>query len=254
MSSPRPLVGVVADRRMVGPHPFHMAGEKYLAALVDGAGVDPVVLPSFGEGFEVAGLLERLDGLLLTGSPSNVAPARYDGPSSAPGTLHDPERDVAAFDLVPAALKMGLPLLAICRGFQELNVAMGGSLHQAVHERPGALVHHEDYDAPVEVQYGPAHEVSFVEGGLLRELTGQATATVNSLHSQGVDRLGQGLRVEALAPDGLVEAFVVADAPGFTLGVQWHPEWKVTASTVSMALFGAFGDACRAFSEQVHKG
>jgi len=242
-----PLVGVISDRRMVGPHPFHMVGEKYLQAVVDAADSYPVCLPSLADGFDVLDILDRLDGLLLTGSPSNVEPKHYLGSPSEPGTWHDPERDLAALALIPAAIRVGMPLLAICRGFQEMNVAFGGTLHQMVHAQPGYGMHKENEDDPLDVQYGPAHDVRFTAGGMLERITGQRGATVNSLHSQGVDRLGEGLEVEAVAGDGLVEGFTVRDAPGFTLALQWHPEWKPLANPVSTAIFRAYGDACRAY-------
>jgi putative glutamine amidotransferase len=242
-----PLVGVISDRRMVGRHPFHMVGEKYLRALVDGADAYPVALPSLADGFDVVDILDRLDGLFLTGSPSNVEPHHYMGDPSRPGTWHDPERDVAALALIPAAIRAGMPLFAVCRGFQEMNVAFGGSLHQHVHEVPGYLTHKENADDDLDGQYAPAHEVEFSADGLLSRITGKRRVPVNSLHSQGIDRLGKGLRVEATAEDGLVEAFSVAGAPGFTLAVQWHPEWKVLSNPVSMAIYTAFGDACRAY-------
>lgn len=238
-----PMVGVISDRRRLGQHPFHVVGEKYLQAVVHGAGGYPVALPVLGAGFEVLDILDRLDGLLLTGSPSNVEPQRYRGPASRPGTLHDPERDHAALALIPAAVAAGLPILAICRGFQEMNVAFGGTLHQAVHELPGFGNHREDGSQPIEQQYAPSHEVSFTPGGILERISGQTRAKVNSVHSQGVDQLAAALVVEAVAPDGLIEAFTVRDAPGFTLAVQWHPEWRVQEHTLSMALFRAFGDA-----------
>jgi putative glutamine amidotransferase len=243
----RPLIGVVSDRRVLGAHPHHVVGEKYLQALVGAADAYPVALPSLAEGFDVLDILDRLDGLFLTGSKSNVEPHHYTGDASEPGTWHDPERDIAALALIPAAIRAGMPLFAVCRGFQEMNVAFGGTLHQKVHEVEGYLVHRKDHDAPLEVQYGPAHPVEFADGGLLREITGLTGTTVNSLHSQGVDRLGAELQVEARAGDGLVEAFAVKDAPGFTLGVQWHPEWQVMQNPVSRDIYRAFGDACRSY-------
>jgi len=247
IQSNRSLIGVVSDRRMQGEHPFHMVGEKYLQALVEGADAYPVVLPSLAEGFDVLDILNRLDGLFLTGSPSNVEPHHYMGDPSDPGTWHDPERDLAVLALIPAAIRVGMPLFAVCRGFQEVNVSFGGTLHQRVHEVPGYRVHKENPDDPLEVQYGPSHEVNFVDGGLLHSITGRKSATVNSLHSQAVDILGDELELEARAEDGLVEAFTVRDAPGFTLGVQWHPEWKVLDDPVSSSIFRAFGDACRTY-------
>jgi putative glutamine amidotransferase len=247
MRTRRPLIGVISDRRQLGHHPFHVVGEKYLAAIDEGAGGYPVALPVLGGDFDVLAILERLDGLLLTGSPSNVEPQRYRGAASRPGTLHDPERDRASLALIPAAVRAGLPLLAICRGFQEMNVAFGGTLHQAVHELPGFGNHKEDTSQPLEQQYAPSHEVRFTPGGLLARIAGRASAMVNSVHSQGVDALADALAVEAVAPDGLIEAFVVRDAPGFTLAVQWHPEWKARENELSMALFNAFGDAARCY-------
>lgn len=247
IQSNRPLIGVISDRRMLGAHPFHMVGEKYLQAIADGAEAYPVSLPLLTDGFDVLDILDRLDGIFLTGSPSNVEPRHYLGDPSEPGTWHDPHRDLAALALIPAAIRVGMPLMAICRGFQEMNVSFGGSLHQAVHTLPEYRMHKENPDDPLDVQYGAAHRVSFTGGGLLEKITGDDGAMVNSLHSQGVNRLGKGLQVEALAEDGLVEAFTVRDAPGFTLAVQWHPEWKVLENPVSTAIFRAFGEACRAY-------
>ncbi len=246
MSIDKPLVGVVSDRRQIdAAHYFQLVGEKYLQALVDAAGVVPVSLPSLPEGLDLTDILERLDGLFLTGNPSNIEPDRYLGHPSKAGTLHDPERDAAVLPLISAAIEAGVPLFAVCRGFQEMNVAFGGTLHQLVHEVPGYHIHKENSDDPLDVQYGPSHKVSFAPGGLLQKITGQPDATVNSLHSQAVDRLADGLSVEATADDGLIEGFVVKDAPAFALGVQWHPEWQVYADEASTAIFRAFGDACR---------
>ena len=250
MTLAHPMVGVVSDRRMVGPHPFHMVGEKYLQAVWDGAEAYPVCLPSLGGDFDVLAILDRLDGVLLTGSPSNIEPHHYLGDPSEPGTWHDPERDLASLALIPAAIRVGMPVFAICRGFQEMNVAFGGTLHQKVHEVAGYHVHKENPDDPIEVQYGPSHEVQFEAGGLLARLTESEGARVNSLHAQGVDRLGEELVVDARADDGLIEAFTVRDAPGFNLSVQWHPEWRVRDNPVSLTLFRAFGKACRRYRDR----
>jgi putative glutamine amidotransferase len=247
MHRSRPLIGVVSDRSQVGSHFFHLVGEKYLLAAAEGSEGYPVGLPSLGPGFDVLDIIDRLDGLLLTGSHSNVEPHRYKGPASAAGTLHDPQRDEASLALIPAVVRAGIPVLAICRGLQEMNVAFGGTLHQAVHDLPGFAVHKENHEDPLDVQYGPSHEVEFTPGGLLEEITGQRGATVNSVHSQGVDALGEGLEVEAISSDGLIEAFVLRDAPGFNLAVQWHPEWRAGENEVSMAIFQAFGEACRRY-------
>ena len=243
MAPARPLIGIPADRRMVGHHPFHMVGEKYARAVIDAAGAAPLLIPSLAEELGFGELIERLDGLLFTGSPSNVEPRHYDGPPSAPGTLHDPARDATTLPLIRHAVDAGLPVFGICRGFQEMNVAFGGTLHQKLHEVPGLLDHRDDETQPLEVQYGPAHEVTLEPGGLLRSLADGDRIRVNSLHSQGIERLGPPLAVEARAPDGVIEAFRVRAATSFALAVQWHPEWKVMANPFSRALFAAFGKA-----------
>jgi putative glutamine amidotransferase len=240
-----PLVGIPADRRQLDPHPFHVVGEKYITAIRDGADALPFLIPALGNTIDAEAVLQRLDGILLTGSPSNVEPHHYDGEPSNPGTLHDPHRDETTLPLIELALEKGVPLFAVCRGFQELNVVLGGTLHQNVHEVEGYRSHKENPDDPLDVQYGPSHEVHLVEGGLLRNLAGTDTVTVNSLHSQGVARLAGGVSVEAVADDGLIEGFHVDGAKNFALAVQWHPEWKVTEDSFSMAIFKAFGDACR---------
>jgi putative glutamine amidotransferase len=230
---------------VLAPHPFHVVGEKYLTAVRDGADALPFPIPALGTSIDPDDILARIDGLLLTGSYSNVEPHHYDGEPSRPGTLHDPHRDATTLSLIERALERGVPLFAICRGYQELNVALGGSLHQHVEEQPGYHDHRENPDDPLDVQYGPSHEVHLVEGGLLHGLAGADTVTVNSLHSQGVARLANGVTVEAVADDGLIEGFVVDGAAAFALAVQWHPEWKVTEDPLSLAMFKAFGDACR---------
>ena len=246
----KPLIGVPSDRRVLDPHPFHMVGEKYIAAVRDGADGLPFLIPALGDSLDTDTILSRVDGILLTGSPSNVEPHHYDGEPSRPGTLHDPHRDETTLKLIERALETGVPLFAICRGYQELNVVLGGSLHQHVEEQPGYHNHRENPEDPLDVQYGPSHEVHLVEGGMLYKLAGTDTVTVNSLHSQGVARLADGVTVEAVADDGLIEAFVVDGAPGFTLAVQWHPEWQVTENDFSMAMFQSFGDACRTYASK----
>jgi putative glutamine amidotransferase len=240
-----PLIGIPADRRLYGKQYFHMVGEKYIDAVASGARAMPVLIPALGANLDLPSLLDACDGLLLTGSASNVEPYHYGGPASEPGTLHDPDRDATTLPLIPRAIAAGLPVLAICRGFQEMNVAYGGTLCQRLHEVAGYQDHREDETAPLEVQYGPAHEVSLEPGGCLRDLAGGERLQVNSLHWQGIDRLGKDLRVEARAPDGVIEAFRVAEAPTFALGLQWHPEWQFAQNPFSSALFAAFGDASR---------
>lgn len=245
MAPVRPLIGIPADRRMVGAQPFHMVGEKYARAVLEASGAAPLLIPSLAEELGFDELLERLDGLLFTGSPSNVEPQRYQGPPSAPGTLHDPARDATTLPLIRKAVEAGVPVLGICRGFQEMNVAFGGTLHQKLHEVPGHIDHRDDESQPLEVQYGPAHDVTLEPGGVLRGLASSDRIRVNSLHNQGIDRLGAELAVEARAPDGVIEAFRVRAAQTFALAVQWHPEWQVMSNPFSRALFAAFGQASR---------
>ena len=246
-----PLVGLPTDRKPIGPHPFLAVGEKYVRAVVDGAGALPLLLPTLQPPLPPEQLLQGLDGLLLTGAVSNIEPHHYSEEASYEGNLHDPARDATTLALIPLAVEMGMPVLAICRGFQEVNVAFGGSLYQKVHERAGYLDHRENLDDPLEKQYAPAHVVTFSPGGLLAGIAGAPSQQVNSLHGQGVARLGKGLKVEAVAPDGLVEAFRHG-GPGFLLGVQWHPEWRVTENPFYLGIFNAFGEACRRYALQ-HK-
>ena len=240
-----PLIGIPADRRLYGKHYFHMAGEKYVDAVALGAHAMPVLIPALGAGLDLPSLLNSCDGLLLTGSASNVEPHHYGGPASEPGTLHDPNRDATTLPLISRAVAAGLPVLAICRGFQEMNVAYGGTLCQRLQEVSGYLDHREDESASLDVQYGPAHEVLLEPGGWLQRIAGQDRLQVNSLHSQGIETLGRDLTVEARAPDGVIEAFRVAGASSFALGLQWHPEWQFAKNPFSSALFAAFGEASR---------
>ncbi len=207
----------------------------------------PVLLPALGDAVSIEAILEFVDGLLFTGSPSNVAPERYGRTLHAAdlAELLDVRRDASTLPLIPAAVAQGVPVLGICRGFQEMNVAYGGTLLQAVQEAPGRMDHREDLNDPLDVQYGMAHSVQFTPAGQLAEIAGAAEGMVNSLHSQGVDELGHGLRVEAVAPDGLIEAFSIVGAREFALAVQWHPEWHFKDNPLSVSLFAAFGRACK---------
>ena len=192
---------------------------------------------------------------VFTGSPSNVEPHHYQGAPSAPGTLHDPQRDATTLPLIRKAVAAGVPVLGICRGFQEMNVAFGGTLQQKLHEVPGHLDHRDDRVSRLEVQYGPAHEVTLEPGGMLRapgrHATGSASTRCTARASSGS---GAELAVEARAPDGVIEAFRVRDAPRFALAVQWHPEWQVMSNPFSRALFAAFGEASRERAQSKMKG
>ena len=218
----------------------HRAGGEYIAAVRGGLDALPLLIPVKTPPLDIAALLARLDGLLFTGAPSNIAPSLYGGRAPRPGTKLDAARDATSLPLLRAAIAAGLPTLCICRGFEELNVALGGTLDQHVHETPGRLDHLEDEAAPLDVQYGPAHAVTIVPGGLLASWIGVKSMMVNSLHHQGIAQLAPGLMVEALAPDGLVEAASLPGAKGFLLGVQWHPEWDFADDPVSRAIFEGF--------------
>ena len=176
MAERKPLIGIPADRRILGPHPFHCVGEKYIRAVAEGADAVPVLIPSLGDETDLDAVLASVDGILLTGSPSNVEPQRYAGPASDPGTMHDPQRDATTLPMIPRVVASGMPLFAICRGFQEMNVAYGGTLWQKVQEVPGLADHRENKEDPLEVQYAPVHEVELVPGGELHRIAGAGRA------------------------------------------------------------------------------
>jgi putative glutamine amidotransferase len=238
---PGPRVGLVCDRGSHDGLSIHRAGDAYAAAVRDGAGALPLLIPALDAPLAAKDLLDAFDGFVFTGAVSNVDPAAYGGAAPRDPGLLDGARDATSLPLIRAAVAAGKPVLAICRGFQELNVALGGTLHQHVHELPGRLDHREDQTASLEAQFGPAHAVAITPGSLLARITGLSAATVNSLHHQGVDRLAPPLRADASAPDGQIEAVSMPPASGFVLGVQWHPEWRWAENSVSRAIFGAFG-------------
>ncbi len=241
-----PYVMIPCDNRVIGGHLYYALGRKYADAVRLGSDCLPLIVPSGGAS-EFEPYLDLADGILLTGSPANVHPSHFGQNVRDPALPLDVERDSVTLPLVHLATARGMPLLAICRGLQEVNVAMGGSLHQAIHEVPGKNDHRESDSTDLEEQYGPAHEVEIVAGSRLEQIVGSRRITVNSLHGQGIDVLAPGLVTEAVAPDHIIEAVRVAAHPGFSLGVQWHPEWKILDNPVSMRIFGAFGDACRAY-------
>ena len=241
---PLPIVGIPACLRTINERVVHTVADKYPSAIIEATGCLPVSIPAVGAKMDVTAVLDMLDGLLLTGSPSNVHPSEYGCEPLDAEIMHDLARDATTLPLIREAVRRDLPVLAICRGIQELNVALGGSLHQRLHEMPDRISHRPRKGAP-EGPYGPAHSVALTPGGLLAALVGGEEIMVNSLHSQGIDRPAPGLRVEAVAPDGQIEAVSLPQA-SFVVGVQWHPEYRVLENPVSAALFAAFGRACRA--------
>ncbi len=250
----RPLIGVPACVKEINDSPFHAVGDKYLRAIVEAAEGIPLVIPAFGKIFDLPDLVARLDGLMLTGSPSNVYPTHYGTEPHPKAEPHDLERDATTLPLIRHAIESGLPLFAICRGIQELNVALGGTLHARVHELPERMDHRRPRHEDLDVQYGPKHEIMLSPGGEMARLSGAERITVNSLHAQAIDRLAAELVVEAVAPDGIIEAVSVKDATNFALGVQWHPEYKALENPVSRRLFGAFGAAARARAQARREG
>lgn len=244
----RPVVGIPACARMRSELVFHQTPARYAAAIFGGAGALPIMIPPLGE--PQLELLDRLDGLLVPGSPSNVHPDHYAGGPSLTPDRHDLDRDATTLRLIPEAIARGMPVLAICRGIQELNVALGGTLHQLVHEVEGRADHRAG-SGTVEQIYGPKHLVSV--SGALASIVGATTILVNSLHWQAIDKVAAGCVVEACAPDGTIEAVRVGSARGWAFGVQWHPEWEYASDSASVALFHAFGEACRAYQQGLRK-
>lgn len=244
--APMPIVGVSACVKTPDGRPWHMVGEKYLTAVTDVAGLTPLILPALGPRLDLAALVERLDGLVLTGSPSNVHPARYGEAPTPEAEPYDEARDATTLALIPAALEAGLPILAICRGFQELNVALGGTLHAEIHTLPGRDDHRRPQDGDPDVQYGPRHPVTFLRGGVFERIAGSRQIQVNSLHFQGIVTLAPRLVPEGIAPDGTVEAVSVEGARSLAVGVQWHPEYKAAENDFSRRLYAAFAEAAQA--------
>ena len=241
----KPLVGISCCTKLFGLYGManHAASDTYIQATDQIVGAVPVLVPANGGACDIATLLARLDGIILTGSRSNVQPAAYGGPAHPDGTPEDINRDAVTLPLIRAAVAAGVPLLAICRGMQELNVALGGSLHQRLQDLPGRIDHSTPLVPGARVRTGKAHAVRIQPGSWLHRTAGAREIAVNSLHNQGIDRLAPGLVVEGLAPDGTIEAVRVATTAGFAIGVQWHPEYDWQRDSVSRRIFEAFGDA-----------
>ena len=246
MKKPPTLVWLPADHRLLGSGektmPFLVLGDKYARAVKINANAQPVMFP-LAQAADIETLIDLVDGVMLTGSPSNVHPSHYGATVADAGLPLDQERDALTLKLVRACLDHAIPLLGICRGFQEINVALGGTLHQQVHAVNGMLDHREP-EGSYEQQYAPSHEVHFVPGSVFANWAGADSARVNSLHGQGIDRLAQGLRALGHAEDGLVEAVEMQGAAAFAYAVQWHPEWRTTDNAFYSAIFKAFGEAC----------
>jgi putative glutamine amidotransferase len=240
-----PLVAVPANTREHEAYHWHGAADTYLQAIVHGVGGIPLIVPRLGDAVDFDALVTRIDGVLLTGGRTNVRPESYGAAPDPRAEPHDPDRDALAFALARAALRHGVPLFAICRGVQELNVALGGSLHSEVQEIEGRHDHRAPKSESRDERFAIRQDLKIVPGGMLADILGAGTIRINSLHRQAIDRLGEGLVVEATAPDGTIEAVSVAGAPTFALGVQWHPEYWVRTDPPSARLFAAFAAAIR---------
>ena len=245
-----PIVLVTSDFRVFDQGRWHATPAQYVEAVLHGSGAIPLVLPPMaGEGLDLDAVLERVDGVLLTGSRSNVHPSLYGVEPEAKYEPYDPARDATTLPLIRKAIAIGMPLFAICRGFQELNVALGGTLITEVQELDGRMDHRAPEHPEADHRYGIRHGVKIVREGCIGRVLGHDEIQVNSLHRQAVGELAPGLAIEATAADGTIEAVRVTDAAGFAVGVQWHPEYWVRSDAPSARLFQAFGDAVRDYAD-----
>lgn len=249
-TAPRPLIGVSANamEALHRRHLVHATAERNIHSLLKMVDCIPVLLPPMGTAVDVAELVSRMDGFVLTGGRANVEPHHYDGPAFPPDEPIDPGRDALVLPLVRACIAAHVPVFGICRGIQEINVALGGSLHYRIHQLSGKNDHRRPQreDISTEEVFRLNHMVKLTPGGLFQSLTGHDEMMVNSLHGQGVDRLGEGLVVEATSPDGVVEGLRYNDYTQFIVGVQWHAEWQPEKHALSRALYRAFGKAAQA--------
>lgn len=242
----RPVIAITADHMMIRDiWPATTAFDIYTDAVIHAAGALPWIVPPVAEHLDIDALLERVDGIVFTGARSNVQPHRYREEVAPENTVQDPQRDATTLPMIPRVIDAGIPMLCICRGIQELNVALGGSLHQNVPGLPGKLNHFAPEDWNVEKRFGPAHDVIIERGSELAKLSTATTVKVNSIHEQGIDRLAGDLVVEARAPDGIIEAVRVRDSKAYAAGVQWHPEWDWRSHSLNAKIWAAFSAACR---------
>ena len=244
-----PLVGLPADTYENHGFLFHSIGDKYVRAVAEAAHCLPVMIPSMTDALELDALLDHLDGVVVTGAVSNVHPPQYGEQPSPAHEPYDHARDAITLKLIEKAIRRGMPLFCICRGFQELNVVLGGTMETELQESEGRLDHRAPRHDDVDVRYAPAHVINIRPGGVLEQILGKRETMVNSIHRQGIKRLAKGLAVEATAPDGIIEAVSVRDARSFAMGTQWHPEFKALNNPDSVKLFAAFGDAVRTYAK-----
>lgn len=248
----KPLILVTADVKSVDGYDWHAAPSTYLQAIVTGSDALPVVLPSLGLDIDIDDALDQVDGVLATGSRSNVNPQLYGAEATEANGPYDPQRDATTMPLLKRAVERGVPVFAICRGMQELNVALGGTLLTEIQNMEGRADHRAPTSERQDDRFQIAHPIEIVEGSQLANAVGSEPIDVNSLHRQALGKLGRSLVVEALAADGTIEAVSVKDAPGYLVATQWHPEYWVASDGPSQKLFRAFGDAARKYRSRRH--
>ena len=246
----RPLIGIIGNRHMINDtYETQAAGRMNCEAVAEVVGGVPMIVPSDPALVAVEDLLESCAGFVFTGGRPNVHPEEYgEEPTEAHGEF-DRARDTLTLPLIRACVERGQPILGLCRGFQEVNVAMGGSLYPEIRDLPGRMNHRMPPDGTLEEKFALRHEVTFVEGGPFHRLMGAQSVMTNTLHGQGIKAAGPRVVIDGTAPDGTPEAIYVNGAPGFTLAVQWHAEYRADADPVSRPLFEAFGEAARAWAE-----
>ena len=242
----RPVVGIIGNSHLINDrYMVHGAGHHNSLAIAEVSGCVPLIVPSDPGLVSVADLLDACDGFLLTGGRPNVHPAEYGEAETPAHGSFDRERDAVVLELVRACVASGQPFFGICRGIQEVNVAMGGTLHPEIRDLPGRMNHRMPPEGTMDEVFALRHAVTFSKGGVFAQLMGAEEVMTNTLHGQGIDRAGPRVVIDGYAPDGTPEAIYIRDAPGFTLSVQWHPEWNAAQDPVSKALFAGFGDAVR---------
>lgn len=247
----RPVVGIIGNHYLLNDqYPTHAGGTMNSEAVAQVSDCLPLIVPSDPRFMSVEELLETCDGFLLTGGRPNVHPEEYGEPETEAHGTFDRARDAIVLPLVRACVERGQPFLGICRGFQEVNVAMGGTLYPEIRELPGRMNHRMPPDGSLDEKFELRHDVTFTPGGIFNELMGAPSVRTNTLHGQGIKTAGTRIVVDGHAEDGTPEAIYVDGAPGFTLSVQWHPEWNAAGDPVSRPLFSAFGDAARAWRER----
>jgi putative glutamine amidotransferase len=242
---PPPIIAVPADVKEIDGYRWHAATETYLKAVIAGFGGIPLVVPALGGRIDLEAVLDRVDGVLVPGSRSNVYPGLYGAEPSPKSEPYDRDRDALSLPLIRTAIRRRVPLFAICRGLQEMNVALGGTLASEIQELPGRTDHRAPASPNQDERFAIREDIHINRGSELARIVDSETIRVNSVHRQAIDRLAPGLVVEASAPDGTIEAVRVANAPGFAIGVQWHPEYWVESDVPSARLFAAFGRAVR---------